>query len=504
MHIKGKDSSGITLPVDRISLAMQLNAGPVQLSFDNGSLRTFLANGEEVVQMMHLSFRDPQWNTAAIVLTSQQVHQASDSFTITYDWQVNDLGIQMTGNAQISGQSDGTVTFDFYGKATGTFQRNRIGICVLHPIAGLAGQPCRIEHTNGNTTDSLFPVLIPPSQPFQDIRSLTWQMASGRAFRLAFFGEVFETEDQRNFTDSSYKTYPTPVSLPTPVTVEVGTEIRQQLVFTVENSGLPVRPRIGLGHRPDGPPLSQAEAEVLKTLNLSHLRTEVHLTKPDWPGNLLTAQLDASLLGVPLELALFFGDDAAEQARQFVQFAIDHALHLYTLSLFGTDTGRTSDPLLNDVLPVLRELLPHIKLGGGTNAHFIDLNSHRFDFSRVDFVTYAMTPQVHLNDDLTVMENVAGQADTVLSARVLSGGKPVHISPVTLLPRYNADAPPTDRATVPPADPRQKTTFGAEWTRRSLTSLSQIGAASVTYYETHGPRGLLDGREIFPVFESFS
>jgi len=482
---------------------MQLNAGPVQLSLDNGSLRQFLVNGEEVVQMMHLSFRDPQWNTAAIILTRQQIHQTPESFTITYNWQVDDLGIQMAGNAQISGQSDGTVTFDFYGKATGTFQRNRIGICVLHPVSGLAGQPCRVEHPHGQTTDSLFPVMIPPAQVFRDVRSMTWQMASGRVFRVEFAGEVFETEDQRNFTDASYKTYPTPVDLPRPVLVETGTEIRQHIVFTSENSGLPVRPRIGLGHRPDGPPLSQSQTNALKTLNLSHLRTEVHLTKPDWPGNLLTAQLDANLLGVPLELALFFGDDATEQARQFAQFAIDHALRLYTLSLFGADAGRTSDALLNDVLPVLRKRLPDVLLGGGTNAHFVDLNNNRFNFSPIDFVTYSITPQVHLSDDRTVMENVAGQADTVLSARVLSGGKPVHISPITLLPRYNADAPPNDRATIPPADPRQKTVFGTEWTQLSLTSLSQIGAASVTYYETHGPSGLLDGAEVFPVFKVF-
>ena len=483
---------------------MLLNAGPVQLSFDTGSLRSFLVDGEEVLRTIYLSFRAPAWETAAIDLTNQQIQQTDDSFTITYDWRVDDVGMQMTGNVRVSGEPDGTVTLDFFGKATSTFQRNRIGLCVLHPVVGLAGQPVRVAHTNGETTDSLFPVLIPPAPVFRDIRSLTWQMASGRAFRVAFFGDVFETEDQRNFTDASFKTYPTPVDLPKPATVESGTEIRQQLVFTVENAGLPARPRIGLGHRPDGPPLSEADANVLKTLGLSHLRADVHLNQPDWPGPLLTAQFDANKLDVPLELALFFGDAAAEQVEQFAQFAHNHTLRIYTLSLFGADTSRTTDALLSNVLPVLREKLPDVLLGGGTNAHFIDLNSNRFAFSLVDFVTYAMTPQVHLNDDLTVMENAAGQADTVLSTRVLSGGKPVHISPITLLPRYNADAPPTDRAPVPPADPRQQTAFNADWTRKSLTALSQIGAASITYFETHGPRGVMDGGEVFPVFEVFA
>ena len=482
---------------------MQLNAGPIQLLFDTGSLRTFLLNGEEMLRMIYLTFRAPQWETAPVTITNQDIQHTANSFTITYDWHVDDFGIRMVGNAQIVGEPDGTVTFDFYGKATSSFQRNRIGICVLHPIEGLAGQPCCIEHTDGWMTDSLFPVLIPPNQPFKDVRGLTWQMASGRVFQTRFTGEVFETEDQRNFTDASYKTYPTPVDLPKPALVENGTEIRQRVTFTVENDGLVMHPRLGLGHRPIGLPLSAAEADALKTLNLSHLRAEVRLQESDWADNLTAIQHDADMLKLPLELVAFFGQSPTDEAQRLAQFINAQNVSIYTLSLFDADLGRTTNTLLKAVIPVLRTLLPDVKLGGGTNAHFIDLNSNRFDFDLVDFITYSITPQVHLNDDLTLMENVAGQAETVRSAQVLSGGKPVHISPITLLPRYNADAPPSDRADAPPSDPRQKTAFGAEWTRQSIAALTQIGAASVTYYETHGPRGLLDGGEVFPVFDVF-
>ena len=40
--------------------------------------------------------------------------------------------------------------------------------------------------------------------------------------RFAFEGELFELEDQRNWTDASFKTYPTPVALsdPRPMTAE--------------------------------------------------------------------------------------------------------------------------------------------------------------------------------------------------------------------------------------------------------------------------------------------
>lgn len=498
---------------------MQLTAGLIQLQYENGFLRTLTANGEEVLRMIYIAFRNRDWNTARIVITNENVKSESDSFEIAYDWQVNDLGIQMIGTVHIEGQPDGTIAFDFYGKAVNTFFRNRIGFCVLHPIEGVAGQPCVIESPDGHRTESAFPDLIRPHQPFLNIQAMTWQMASGQRFTVAFHGDIFETEDQRNWTDASYKTYSTPLSRPLPAEVLTGTEIRQRVQFqpVVLRPERPsatsaavsfdvnpsVRPRIGLGHQVDGPPLSEREANALKTLNLSHLRANVRFTESDWQGKLSVAQQDANRLNVPLELALFFGPNATTEAEQFVQFVHDNSLHIYSLSLFQADNWRTTDTLLGQVVPIFRQQLPDVKLGGGTDANFVDLNRYRFDFSQVDFVTYSVNPQVHAVDDQTLMENAAGQADTVRSARALSGGKPVHVSPVTLLPRFNPDAQSGTGPTAPPADPRHATEFGAEWTRQSLATLTQAGAASVTYYETHGPRGLVDGETVFPVLEVF-
>lgn len=483
---------------------MQLIAGPVSLLLDNGSIRTLTVRGEEVLRIIYVALRDADWNTAKVFITNQDIRQHADSFAIAYDWQVDDLGIQMAGNVTIEGKADGTVVFDFYGKARNTFRRNRIGLCVLHPIAGLSGQPCLLTHPDGQTTDALFPVLIQPDQPFKNLSGLTWLMASGQRCAIQLSGDVFETEDQRNWTDASYKTYSTPVDLPRPVTVETGTEIRQQVAFRLLTDADPtLRPRIGLGHRPDGPPLSLQEAERLKTLPLSHLRIGVNLPQPNWQTSLTAAQRDADLLNLPLEIALFLGTDAPADAQEFIRFVQENNINIYALALFDADTRRTSDALLRSVVPLFRDAFPDVPLGGGADAYFTDLNRNRFDVGPVDFVTYSITPQVHAFDDQTLLENIAGQAETVRSARVLANGKPVHILSVTLLPRYNAGAPPDHRADVPPADPRQKTAFGADWTHRSLAALTQAGAASVTYYETHGPRGLLDGGEDLPVFDVF-
>src|SRR3712207_759652 len=47
-------------------------------------------------------------------------------------------------------------------------------------------------------------------------------------------GDTFEMEDQRNWTDASYKTYVRPLALPWPYTLAAGTELEQAVTVTVE------------------------------------------------------------------------------------------------------------------------------------------------------------------------------------------------------------------------------------------------------------------------------
>mgnify|MGYP006195238293 CR=1 FL=1 len=47
-------------------------------------------------------------------------------------------------------------------------------------------------------------------------------------------GDVFEMEDQRNWTDASYKTYVRPLALPWPYTLEAGTELEQAVTPSLD------------------------------------------------------------------------------------------------------------------------------------------------------------------------------------------------------------------------------------------------------------------------------
>ncbi|MEJ7709389.1 MAG: hypothetical protein WKF84_05910 [Pyrinomonadaceae bacterium] len=93
---------------------------------------------------------------------------------------------------------------------------------MLHPIKECAGKTCVVKHDDGSLTASLFPFHVSPDQPFLDIRAISHELTKGFWADVVFEGEIFEMEDQRNWTDASYKTYCTPLRLALPVLIAKG------------------------------------------------------------------------------------------------------------------------------------------------------------------------------------------------------------------------------------------------------------------------------------------
>ena len=70
---------------------MNLHAGPIELTYENGFLRTFSINGDEVLRRIYVAFRDRNWNTARIDITDESVRSEAGSFVVDYNWQVDDF-----------------------------------------------------------------------------------------------------------------------------------------------------------------------------------------------------------------------------------------------------------------------------------------------------------------------------------------------------------------------------------------------------------------------------
>lgn len=501
---------------------MLLSAGQFSVSYENGFLRYINLAGKEAVRMIYFAVRDRDWNTIPGIISNVDITQSENAFSIQYQFEVKAGDIQMQWQVEITGLPDSIITFDIKGKVLHTFLRNRLGLSVLHPIEGLAGKPCLIGHPDGSTTEAYFPAYISPYQPFKNIRFMQWKSGETATLQLDFEGDIFETEDHRNWTDSSYKTYCTPLELPFPVEVQAGTEIQQKCTLRLVDSEVKIEniqqekailiqlskqktafPDIGMGMNQEVHELTEGESLFLKSLNLSHLRADIFLTQPDWQLVLQKAIHQCTLWQVPLELTLFFGDNPGGEVIQLLACLSLYAVKVKHILVLNTISRLTSTSLLKKVVPAIRLGLPSCRIGGGTDANFAELNRNKFDYGLVDFVSFSANPQVHAFDNLTLIENMSAHADVVHSARRLTAGKPVHISPVTLKPRFNAVATSGNSTAIPPSDPRQATNFIAGWTLGSLKYLSEAGALAITYFETTGNRGICSGGTIFPAGRLF-
>ena len=141
-----------------------------------------------------------------------------------------------------SGSVDGKLTFHVVAHPKTSFLTARCGFAVLHPLDGVTGRPATIEHVDGAIEQGIFPELIAPWQPFTEIRSITHEVAPGVVACCRMEGDIFEMEDQRNWSDASYKTYVRPITLPWPYTMEPGIPNQQSIELHIEDSNptLPV------------------------------------------------------------------------------------------------------------------------------------------------------------------------------------------------------------------------------------------------------------------------
>ena len=226
----------------------QLRAGPLSMVFEAGDLRYIRFDDHEILRRVYVAVRDHNWDTILPQLSNVQIEGEGDAFRITYDVENKHGELDFFWQGTITGDADGSIIFSMDGEARSTLRRNRIGFCVLHPM-GCAGVPCRIEKVDGSVAESVYPITIAPQHlidgeikpvaPFNNMRAVRYEIAAGVEAEARFEGEIFEMEDQRNWTDASYKTYGTPLSQPFPVEIPAGTKISQRITLTLQTQGEP-------------------------------------------------------------------------------------------------------------------------------------------------------------------------------------------------------------------------------------------------------------------------
>jgi D-apionolactonase len=511
-----------------------LTAGPIAVQLDGSDLRYVQLGELEVVRRVYIGVRDLNWNTIAGELTNMHIEQGSDSFKVQFEANHRQRDIDFSWKGTIVGSADGTISYEMDGIAQREFRYAKIGICIHHPIQGTAGRPFTGQTPDGPISGTL-PLTIGPQIHLDDgtdlplfdpVESMSIDFGEGIRVQFDFEGDLFEMEDQRNWTDASFKTSSTPYSLGYVHEAQAGKRIRQRVVIRIAGSptsrkeqpeslrielGDPIGkrlPDIGLGMASHGGSLSPREVELLRRLQLNHLRVDLHLRQSGYRSELARALDACQALNCGLELALFLDEEHIDELDELASLLSASSIPVHRVLVFHEREEVTKGSWVRLVRERLSPVLTNTAFAGGTNIYFNDINRHRPQIEAMDAISYSINPQIHAFDEASLVEALAGQTETVRSARVFCGNLPLIISPVTLKPRFNAVATqPEDSETsdkLPDqVDVRQMALFGAVWTLGSIKNLAESGVGSITYYETTGWHGVMETEAGSPLLDKF-
>ena len=520
---------------------VEVACGDFFASFDSSSgfLRDIRFRGQLALYGLYAAVRDHNWDTVEPEIPGFEISIDDDACDLRFHACCRDRDVHFEWDGRISYRA-GRLSFQFSGQAKSPLRRNRIGFCVLHPTC-CAGQPCTVETVDGATSATYFPDLISPHQPMKEMRSISHLLDDGTDVKVTMLGDTFEMEDQRNWTDASYKTYCTPLELPFPVSVEAGERVEQEILVeftpTEEESrhGAVVRdsvaetelvietdgegyvpPKIGLGASSVIERLDPVAVDTLRGLKLDHIRYDVELNG-SWQDQLLRAGRESNALGVACEFALFLSGDPKGQLQSVRREVESAKIDVARWLVFHQDEKSTSARWTELASEVLSSL--GAPIASGTNAYFTELNRERPVIASLDEVCYSFNPQVHAFDDRSLVDTLPVQKTTLDSARSFCGDRRLVVSPITLSPRFNPNATGAEPAAEPgelpsQVDPRQMSLFGGVWTLGSLAAVVAGRAHSVTYFETVGWRGVMESDQgnsatarfpstpgmVFPVF----
>jgi D-apionolactonase len=501
--------------------ARRARAGDLSAEFAAGGLRYLRLGGIEVARRIVVAVRDQAWNTVPGVLSDVRIDQTGDEFRITFSSRHEAGELCFVWQGIISGTADGACSFSMDGGAVTSFLYRRIGICVLHPPEEFAGQG--FSATGGGAAVSgRLPALVAPLGPSAGIDEplipafARLALAGQHVFaEFSFTGDHFEIEDQRNWTDASFKSYSRlPVVSAEPEHLAAGTRLQQTVFVSAAVRGRAPRPsrpavqqivvgeemaapmpEVGLAHAGDLPSPAPRTAELLARMALAHLRADVHPQQEGWAQRLGSARWQAQELGCPLELAVFLDNADTAGLRQLAPAL--GPVPVSRVLVYRADAESTPGADVAAAREALAALLPATPFGGGTDLNFAELNRSRPDVAAMDAIAFPINPQVHAADEDSMVETAEGVRAVIRTARSFAAGRPVVVSPITLRPRFNPDEPDAQdgqAATLPGnADPRQMSLFGACWALVTMKALAEEGAPATTWFETTGPRGVIDG-----------
>ena len=222
-----------------------LRAGPVTARLDGRDLRNVRFGGLEIAQRIYMALRDRNWDTVPGEVSDVTVEESEDALPRSASRSRTASATSIwSGRGRSWAQPDGTVSYAMDATAGADMTYKLIGLNVHHGMREYAGRPCRGMTPDGPIADA-FSVEVAPQLVadetevpiFPAVESLTVQLTDDVSVRFDYEGDTFEFEDQRNWTDASFKSQSYPPRRGGFNTIRAGERVWQKV--TITPSGTP-------------------------------------------------------------------------------------------------------------------------------------------------------------------------------------------------------------------------------------------------------------------------
>ncbi len=506
-----------------LTTPITLSAGPWSAVLDpDGSVSRVSWDGIEILRGLGVVVRTNTWLTVKPESTVT-IRETDRGVTVEVEATHRGPEVDFSWKGKITCDAEGEFRYSCDGVSTGVTSTNRIGLVALHSL-NWSGLACVLTHTDGSTESTSYPELVSPHQPMKDIAALSQALSEDRTLTIAFEGDVFEMEDQRNWTDASYKTYSRPLELPFPYTIGDGEKIHQAVTLRVQDgvhrlappesgigpSGVNHQgflrseggavfpwPQLGLGTDPTSTGL--LTHDIVEELRPAHLRVDVVCEASGVRGGDVLHEVGD--VGVALELAVHVGVSPAGALQQLAELV--QGLELSAVMVYDTSSPSTTGAALDAVVEALGPvLLERTKLFVGTDDNFTELNRHRVSpRERGAYgLCFAPSPQIHDSRERAMIDTAEAIPAIISTARHFSDSAPIAVSPLAFTARRNIHAPGRvidrvgrDRDLV---DERFGSMFSSLWLVSTLHPLITGRVERVTVAEIVGPRGILSTQDV--------
>ena len=482
--------------------ARSIRVGDLEALILDGALRQLRFRGVEVVRGIDCPIRDVNWGTESPEEVEEELLTAEDHALYKRRFRVFDGALSADLRYRFTERG---ITAELTLYAHRSVETNRAGFSLLHPIEGVAGTQMTVGHPDGTGKRIRFPELISPGQPAFDIAAIRHEVGSAEV-DIRFSGEIFEMEDQRNWTDASFKTYCRPLGLGFPYAIEAGEVVTQTIDISVSPANSTAPPRATRAAE------TRQLPDVAVALEPNWMGDTARATLADLPNRPRLLRVDAAVeesvsaleeISGPVDLEVVV-DDTGDVERvlknlsgslRSVGVIVDSvtALPRAYLQSYQPDGDWPNGHTLSNVAQWAEAAFPGAKVGVGMLTNFTEFNRHPPPDHIGDFTTYSTTAIVHAGDDLSVFETLEALPQVHASAQALSGRRPVRLGLSSIAMRSNpygaavAENPGAARIAMAMHDPRQETVFAAAFAVGAYAAATQCGCARIALAGAGGP-----------------